>query len=121
MQHRRQGVNRYEICQLLAPKLKHLTPSPSTVYRIAQRSGLNRLTPPLKQEKRRIIKRKAGELGHLDCHHLSKDLIGTDPTRYYLVCVIDACTRPLDSLNSQTKCNTLLRCCHGTSLYTTHP
>ena len=29
----------------------------------------------------------------LDCHHLS-DLIATDPTRYYLVCVIDACTRP---------------------------
>ena len=91
--HRQQGVNRYEICQLLAPKLKHLTPSPSTVYRITQRSGLNRLTPPLKQEKQRIIKRKASELGHIDCHHLSKDLIATDPTRYYLVCVIDACTR----------------------------
>ena len=29
--------------------------------------------------------------------------------------------RTLDSLNSQTKCNTLLRCCHGTRLYTTHP
>ena len=28
--HRQQGVNRYDICQLLAPKLKHLTPSPST-------------------------------------------------------------------------------------------
>ena len=27
----------------------------------------------------------------------------------------------LDPLNSQTKCNTLLRCCHGTLLYTTHP
>ena len=50
--HRQQGVNRYEICQLLAPKLKHLTPSPSTVYRITQRAGLG-LTPPLKQEKRR--------------------------------------------------------------------
>ena len=25
--------------------------------------------------------------------HLSKDLIATDPTRYYLVCVLDACTR----------------------------
>ena len=24
---------------------------------------------------------------------MSKDLIATDPTRYYLVCVIDACTR----------------------------
>ena len=91
--HRRQGVNRYEICQFLTPKLQHLTPSPSTVYRITQRYGLNRLTPKLREEKRQIIKQKAGELGHLDCHHLSKDLIATDPTRYYLVCVIDACTR----------------------------
>ena len=93
LQHRRHGVNRYEICQLLAPKLKRLTPSPSTVCRIIKRHGLNRLTPKLQQEKRRIVKQKAGELGHLDCHHLSKDLIATDPTRYYLVCVIDACTR----------------------------
>lgn len=93
LRHRQQGVNRYEICQLLAPKFKRLTPSPSTVYRITKRHGLNRLTPQLKQEKRRIVKQKAGELGHLDCHHLSKDLIVTDPTRYYLVCVIDACTR----------------------------
>ena len=86
LQQRRLGVNRYEICQILAPKLKHLTPSPSTVYRITQRYGLNRLTPKLREEKRRIVKQKAGELGHLDCHHLSKDLIATDPTRYYLVC-----------------------------------
>ena len=93
LQQRQLGVNRYEICQLLAPKLKHLTLSPSTVYRITKRHGLNRFTPKLREEKRRIVKQKAGELGHLDCHHLSKDLIATDPTRYYLVCVIDACTR----------------------------
>ena len=59
--HRRQGVNRYEICQFLTPKLQHLTPSPSTVYRITQRYGLNRLTPKLREEKRQIIKQKAGE------------------------------------------------------------
>ncbi|MCY3956489.1 MAG: hypothetical protein OXF47_10935, partial [Nitrospira sp.] len=47
--HRQQGVNRYEIGQLLAPKLKRLTPSPSTGYRITQRYGLNRLTPKLKE------------------------------------------------------------------------
>ena len=61
LQQRRLGVNRYEICQILAPKLKHLTPSPSTVYRITQRYGLNRLTPKLREEKRRIVKQKAGE------------------------------------------------------------
>ena len=93
LQHRQKGINRYEICQLLAPQLKHRTPSPSTVYRMSRRHGLNRLTPKVKQEKRRIVKQQAGELGHLDGHHLSKDLIASDPTRYYLVCVIDACTR----------------------------
>ena len=41
---------------------------------MTQRYGLNRLTPKLKEEKRQIIKQKAGELGHLDCHHWSKDL-----------------------------------------------
>ena len=40
------------------------------------------------------MKQQAGELGQMDCHHLSKDLIATDPTRYYLACVIDACIRP---------------------------
>ena len=60
---------------------------------MTQRDGLNRLTPKLKEEKRRIVKQKAGELGHLDGHSLSKALIATDPTRYYLVCVLDACPR----------------------------
>ncbi len=90
---RRQGVNRYEICQLLAPKLKHLTPSPSTGYRLTQRYGLNRLTPKLREANRRIVNQKAGALGHLDCQPLSKDLLATEPTRYYLVCVIDTSTR----------------------------
>lgn len=82
-----------EICPLLAPKLNRLTPSPSTVYRIPQRYGLHRLPPKLTQEKRRIGQQQAGEFGHLACHHVSKDLIATDPTRSYLVCVSDACTR----------------------------
>ena len=62
LQQRRLGVNRYEICQILAPKLKHLTPSPSTVYRITQRYGLNNAQAA---KKRRIVKQKAGELGQL--------------------------------------------------------
>ncbi len=70
---------------------KHLTSSPSTVYRMTQRHGLNRLTPQMIQQKRPIVEHKAGELGHIDCHHLSKDLLASDSTRSYLVCVIDAC------------------------------
>ena len=91
---RRLGNNRYEIVEILKPKLKKHTPSPSGVYNICRRYQLNRLKPKVKQAKtRRIIKEKAGELGHIDCHYLSKDLIVNESTRYYLVCILDDCTR----------------------------
>ena len=90
---RREGRNRYDIYAILKPELKSHTPAPSTIYAIIQRHGLNQLTKPMKQSKRQIIKTRAGELGHLDCHHLSKDLIVGAKQRSYLVCVLDACTR----------------------------
>ena len=90
---RREGRNRYDIYAILKPELKSHTPAPSTIYAIIQRHGLNQLTKPMKQSKRQIIKTRAGELGHLDCHHLSKDLIVGAKGRSYLVCVLDACTR----------------------------
>ena len=72
---RRNGINRYEIYAILHPVLKSHTPAPSTIYAISRRHNLNRLTKPMEQSKRKIIKSRAGELGHLDCHHLSKDLV----------------------------------------------
>ena len=47
----------------------------------------------MQQSKRKIIKTRAGELGHLDSHHLSRDLLVDSKRRYYLVALIDACTR----------------------------
>lgn len=93
LEQRRKGINRYEICAILQPVLKAHTPSPSTVYAISKRHGLNRLKPAMKQAKRTIIKTRAGELGHLDCHYLSRDLLLDSSQRYYLVSVLDACTR----------------------------
>jgi transposase InsO family protein len=90
---REKGCNKYEIHSLLYPLLLEKTPSPSGIYRILKRHGKNKLSRPMKQEKQRIIKEKAGELAHIDCHHLSKDMIANDKKRYYLVCVIDSCTR----------------------------
>ena len=75
---RRKGVNRYEAYAILEQTLKSHTPAPSTIYAIFKRHGLNRLTKPMKQSKRQIIKTRAGELGHLDCHYLSRDLIVGD-------------------------------------------
>ena len=55
---RENGLNRYEIVHILKPQLKKNTPSPSGVYNIFKRHRLNRLRPPMKQNKRRIIKEK---------------------------------------------------------------
>lgn len=90
---RHKGLNRYEIHSILRTQLFDKTPSPSCIYHISKRYNLNRLKAPMREEKRKIIKEKAGELGHVDCHHLSKDMILGDKNRYYLVCVIDSCTR----------------------------
>lgn len=90
---RLKGNNRYEIVSILHPKLQQFTPSPSGVYNIIKRHGLNRLKPPMKAEKRKIIKEKAGELAHIDTHYLNKGVITGDIKRYYLVCVVDSCTR----------------------------
>jgi transposase InsO family protein len=112
---REQGMNRYEIVHVLKPKLGASTPSPSGVYNICRRNGLNRLRPPMQENKRRIIKTKAGELGHVDAHHLSKCLITGESRHRYLVCVIDSCTRiawaeVVDDIKSLTVMFAALRC-----------
>lgn len=93
IRERSKGLNKYEIYAILIPTLGENTPSPSGIYNICKREGLNRLMPKMKEEKRKIIKEKAGQLGHIDCHYLSKDMIINDNKRYYLVCIIDDCTR----------------------------
>ncbi len=93
LEQRRKGINRYETYAILKPKLKSHTPSPSTIYAITRRHGLNRLTRRMQTARRTIIKTRAGELGHLDSHYLSKDLIVGARQRYYLVSIVDACTR----------------------------
>lgn len=93
LQEREKGCNKYEINNILQAKLLSKVPSPSGIYNILKRHGKNKLKPKMKEEKRRIIKEKAGELAHIDCHHLSKDTIMNDHKSYYLVCVIDAHTR----------------------------
>lgn len=90
---REKGNNRYEISSILKPKFKKFTPSPSTVYAICKRYGKNRLTPKMEQSKRKIIKEKAGELAHIDAHYLSKGIVQGDNQRYFLVAVVDSCTR----------------------------
>lgn len=112
---RLRGMNRYEICAELRSKQAGIVPSPSGVYKILKRYGLNRLRPSMKEEKRRIIKEMAGELAHIDCHHLSKCLLPGDSKRRYLVCVIDDHTRiawaeVLEDIQALTVMFATLRC-----------
>jgi transposase InsO family protein len=112
---RSKGMSRHEIVHVLKPTLKDLTPSASGVYNILKRHGVNRLRPAMKEEKRKIIKEKAGELGHVDCHYLSKCLIEGDNKRRYLVCVVDSCTRiawaeVVEDIQSLTVMFAVLRC-----------
>lgn len=86
---RQKGNSKHEIVSILKPSLKKHTPSASGVYNICKRYGLNRLTPRLKENKRKIIKERMGELGHIDCHHLGKAIIRGESRKLYLVCLLD--------------------------------
>lgn len=112
---RAKGMGRFEISHTLKPQLKDSTPSPSCVYKILARHNINRLRPVMKEERRRIIKEKAGELGHIDCHYLSKSIIDGENKRRYLLCLIDSCTRVawaevIDDIKSLTVMFAALKC-----------
>jgi hypothetical protein len=111
---RKLGNNKYEIANMLKPKFKGLAPSASTVYNILKKEGLNILSPKIKETKRKIIKMKAGELGHVDCYHLNKLPFLKSREKHYLVGLTDDCTRitlceKIDNLKSLTVMFALLR------------
>ena len=85
---RSKGNNRYEICDILKETLGKFAPSPSGIYKICKRYNMNRLTKPMKENKRKIIKEKIGEMGHIDCHYLPKGIIENNDKRMYVVGVI---------------------------------
>lgn len=90
---RQLGLNRYEIYAVLRERQLD-PPSLSTIYRLFCRHGLNRLKPPMIEAKRRIIKQKIGELGHVDLHQLPMDaFLKPPPQTCYVISVIDACSR----------------------------
>lgn len=90
---RQKGNSKHEIVRILKPKLHKFTPSASGVYNISKRYGLNRLNPRMKENKRKIIKERMGQLGHIDCHHLGKAIIRGQSRKLYLVCLLDDYSR----------------------------
>jgi transposase InsO family protein len=89
---RQRGMNRYEIHAALRER-RETVPSLSTIYRVLQRYQLNRRTPAMREEKRRIIKDKIGELGHVDLHQLSRDMFLAPQRPAFIVSLIDSCSR----------------------------
>src|SRR5882757_2034913 len=93
VEQRRLGLNRYEIYAVLRERGESV-PSLSAIYRAFVRNGLNRRSKPMLEEKRRIIKEKLGELGHVDLHRLSRDVLLEPPAGdTHIVCVVDCCSR----------------------------
>jgi hypothetical protein len=90
---RRRGCNKFEIASQLKEKANNFAPSPSGVYNILKRYQMNRLQAETKEVKRKIIKERMGQLGHIDCHHLSKSVIRGQSRKLYLVCVLDDYSR----------------------------
>lgn len=90
---RSQGFGRYEIYDLMLPQYGRITPSPSTIYRILKLYGINNVNEEMLRHKRQIIKEKAGELGHMDCHQVRRGTIEGMNKPVYLVGLIDDYSR----------------------------
>lgn len=112
---RKKGLNKYEIHDIIKAEIGDKVPSKSTIYNIFKRNGMNKLEKQEKEEKRKIIRERAGELGHIDCHYLSKDTINGDNKRYYLLSVVDdqsriAWVEVIEDIKSLTVMFATLRC-----------
>lgn len=90
---RRKGLNRYEILAVLK-QLVAKPPSLSTIYRRLRQHGLNRKSKAMVEEKRKIIKTRLGEMGHVDLHQLPRDMFLMPPARpAYVISLLDGCSR----------------------------
>jgi len=109
------GNNKFEISSQLKQKANNFNPSPSGVYNILKRYGKNCLKPADKEIKRRIIKERMGQLGHIDCHHLSRTIIRGQHRKLYMLCVLDDYSRVawaevIEDITALTTMFAALRC-----------
>lgn len=87
------GNNRYEIADILKKRCGESVLSASGVYSVLRRLEMNRLTVKEKQVKRKIIKERMGQLGHIDTYYLSKYIITDKISKLYVVAVMDDYSR----------------------------
>jgi transposase InsO family protein len=90
---RAKGFNRYDL-QIKLRKLLGVNIAPSTIYRLLRKLKINRLNPKIKEEKRKIIKMHAGEMGNIDIHYITKGTVkAVGDKKLYLLGLIDAYSR----------------------------
>ena len=112
---RARGCNKFEIASQLKELSGNFKPSPSGVYNILKRHQQHRLSKGDKEIKRKIIKERMGQLGHIDCHHLSKNIIRGQRRNLYLLCVLDdysrlAWAQVMEDITSLTVMFTAMHC-----------
>ena len=112
---RKLGNNKFEIASQLKEKSDKFTPSASGVYNILKRHNQNRLNGADKEIKRKIIKEYMGQLGHIDCHHLSKSVIRGQNRKLYVLCILDDYSRlawaeVMEDITALTTMFTAMRC-----------
>jgi len=113
---RKRGNNKYEISSIIGgQKDSNFKPSPSGVYNICKRYQLNKLRPAQQQERRRIIKERMGQLGHIDTHYLSKHTISNSLQKLYIIAIVDDYSRVawaeiIDNIDSLTVMFGAMRC-----------
>lgn len=90
---RKLGENRYAIAEMIAQEELGKI-SPSSVYNVCRRHGLNRLSEKEKEEKRKIISKTVGELAHSDLYQVPRGTILSHPNKtFYIFGIIDGCSR----------------------------
>lgn len=90
---RARGFNRYDLQIKIYEKLK-IKLSASSIYRLMRKLKINRLNPIIKQERRKIIKMYAGEMGNIDIHYIAKGTVKeVGDKKLYILGLIDAYSR----------------------------
>jgi transposase InsO family protein len=113
---RERGNNKYEIASIISEQKDNIFKlSASGVYNICKRYGLNRMRPEMKEQKRKIIKERMGQLGHIDTHYLSKHIIRNQTQKLYVVAIVDDYSRVawaeiIDNIDSLSVMFGVMRC-----------
>lgn len=115
---RKQGHGRYDVHDLLKRRFKENLPSVSTIYNVFVRHNLNKINDKLIEEKQRYIRDTVGELIHIDCHVIPKEIVMNNSKKLYLVGMIDDNSRYVmldlvDDVKSITITNALMKMIGG--------